>query len=341
VIKSLELQLAGRWEHYSDFGNTTKPKIAAGWRPTKWLMLRGSYSQSFKAPDLAFLYQTGSVSFTSGQVFDPRRPDQPSGQLKTVGRGNPDLQPEETTTKYAGFVLEVPKGLLKGLSFDVGYFKFDQKNLITRDSAQFTLANELVLPAGRVVRKALTPAEVAAGFNIGIIDFVATDWINANKVVNEGWDFGVNYNRTSKQWGTFSFGASATYLGKFERDSVSSLGVSTVIDIDGTDSVPLWRGSATLGWRKGDWATSIFVNYIGGYPAQNFTGPDTEPDTKAQWRINPQISYRTPWKTKVTVGVRNVLNQDPPFYISSQFGYNPAINTAEPAFWYVRLSHEF
>ncbi len=341
VIKSIELQLAGRWEHYSDFGNTTKPKIALGWRPTKWFMLRGSYSQSFKAPDLAFLYQTGSVSFTSGQVFDPRRPDQPSNQLKTVGRGNLDLQPEETTTKYAGIVLEVPKGPLKGLSFDVGYFKFDQKNLITRDSAQFTLTNELVLPAGRVVRKALTPAEVAAGFNVGIIDFVATDWINANKVVNEGWDFGVNYNRTTKQWGTFSLGASATYLGKFERDSVSSLGVSTVIDLDGTDSIPLWRGSATLGWRKGDWATSIFVNYIGGYPAQNFTGPGTEPDTKAQWRVNPQVSYRTPWRTKVTVGVRNVLNQDPPFYISSQFGYNPAINTAEPAFWYVRLSHEF
>ena len=39
--------------------------------------------------------------------------------------------------------------------------------------------------------------------------------------------------------------------------------------------------------------------------------------------------------------VRNVLNQDPPRYLSSQFGYNPAINTSEPAFWYVRLSREF
>lgn len=341
LAKQLELQLAARWEEYSDFGTTTKPKVALGWRPTKWLLLRGSYSGSFKAPDLAFLYQTGSVSFTGNQLFDPRRPDQPSGQLKTVGRGNPDLQPEETKTTYAGIVLEVPSGFLKGLSLDIGYFKFDQTNLITRDTAAFTLANETVLPAGRVVRKALTPAEAAAGFSVGIIDYVATDWFNANKIINEGWDFGVNYSRSVKGWGNFRAGLTATYTGNFERETISSLGVTTIIDIDGTDSVPLWRGSATLGWSKGDWAASVFVNYIGGYPAQLFTGAGTEPDTKAQWRINPQVSYQTPWKTKVTVGVRNVLNDDPPFYISSQFGYNPAINTAEPAFWYVRLSREF
>jgi len=341
VTKQIELQLAARWEEYSDFGTTTKPKVALGWRPAKWLLLRGSYSESFKAPDLAFLYQTGSVSFTSTQLFDPRRPDQPSGQLKTVGRGNPDLQPEETTTTYAGIVLEVPAGPLKGLSFDIGYFKFDQDNLITRDSAAFTLTNELTLPAGRVVRKALTPAEAAAGYTVGIIDYVATDWFNANKIINEGWDFGVNYARTVKGWGNFRAGLTATYTGNFERETISSLGVPSVIDLDGTDSIPLWRGSATFAWTKGDWAASVFVNYIGGYPAQLFTGPGTEPDTKAQWRINPQVSYRTPWKTKVTVGVRNVLNDDPPFYISSQFGYNPAINTAEPAFWYVRLSREF
>ncbi len=341
VLKTVELQLAGRWEDYSDFGTTTKPKIALGWRATKWLMLRSSYSQSFKAPDLAFLYQTGSVSFTGNQLFDPRRPDQPSGQLKTVGRGNPSLQPEETNTTYAGIVVEVPRGPLKGLSFDIGYFKFDQKNLITRDSAAFTLTNELLLPAGRVVRKALTPAEAAAGFTVGIIDFVANDWINANKQINEGWDFGVNYNKNVKDWGNFSLGATATYLGKFERQSVSSLGATTAIDIDGTDSVPLWRGSATFGWRNGNWAASVFINYIGGYPAQFFTGPGTEPDTKAQWRVNPQVGFMTPWKTKVTVGVRNALNQAPPRYLSSQFGYNPTINSTEPAFWYVRLSREF
>jgi outer membrane receptor protein involved in Fe transport len=340
-IGSAEAQLAARYEDYSDFGTTTKPKIALAWRPTKWLMLRGSYSESFKAPDLAFLYTRGSVSFTSNQIFDPRRPDVPSAQIKTLGRGNPNLQPEETETQFAGVVFEIPKGPLKGLSFDVSYFKFDQTNLIVRDGAGFTLTNELILPAGRVVRRALTPAEIAAGISVGTIDFVATDWINANKTVLQGWDFGMSYNRRFDRLGSLRAQVSATYNGDYERTVVSSLGASSIVDQDGRDSFPLWRGNATLTWTKGDYSASVFIRYIGGYPAEFLTGLGTEPDTDDQWTVNPQFSFNAPWKTRVTVGVRNVFNKPPPRYLSSQFGYNNGINPVEPAFAYIRASREF
>jgi len=340
-LGTLEAQIAARYEDYSDFGTTTKPKLALGYRPFKWLMLRGSYSESFKAPDLAFLYTRGSVSFTGNQILDPRRPDVPSSQIKTLGRGNPALQPEETETKFVGLVLEVPKGPLKGLTIDVGWWEFAQTNLITRDSAAFTLANELTLPAGRVVRRALTPAEVAAGITVGTIDFVATDWINANKVNNQGWDFSLAYNYKTKEWGNFRFGASATYYEDFSRDTVNSLGVTSKIDQDGKDSFPLWRGNASIAWNRGDWSASVFFRYIGSYPAEFLTGPGTEPDTEEQWTINPQVSWNAPWKTRLTLGVRNVLNDPPPRYLSSQFGYNNGTNPVEPAFWYVRASREF
>jgi len=340
-LGTLEGQLAARYEDYSDFGTTTKPKLALAYRPFKWLMLRGSYSESFKAPDLAFLYTRGSVSFTAGQIQDPRRLDVPTAQIKTLGRGNPNLQPEETETKFLGLVLEVPRGPLKGFTIDVGWFEYVQNNLITRDSANFTLANELTLPAGRVVRRALTPAEVAAGITVGTIDFVANDWINANKVNNSGWDFSLAYSYKTKEWGNFRFGASATYYEDFSRDTVSSLGVVTKIDQDGRDSFPLWRGNASIAWNRGDWSASVFVRYIGSYPAEFLTGLGTEPDTEYQWTINPQVSWNAPWKTRLTLGVRNVLNDPPPRYLSSQFGYNNNVNPVEPAFWYVRASREF
>ena len=338
-LGTAELQLAGRYEDYSDFGTTTKPKIAAAWRPTKWLLLRGSFSQSFKAPDLAFLHTKGSVSFTGTQLLDPRRPDQPSAQIKTVGRGNPNLQPEEADTTALGLVFEVPRGPLKGLSFDVGYFKFDQTSLITRDSATFTLSNELSLPVGSVVRKALTPAEAAAGFTVGILDFIATDWFNANKQVYEGYDLGLGYTYNHKRWGNFRFGATATYAGEWSRQNINSVGAITTIDIDGTDSIPLWRGNATLSWSKGDWAASLFVSYIGKYPQQGFGLPQL--DTEEQIRFNPQVSYSGFWKTRFTVGVRNALDDPPPLYLSGQTGYNSGVNPAEPAFVYIRASREF
>ncbi|MBA4138722.1 MAG: hypothetical protein C0518_15560 [Opitutus sp.] len=341
LLKQLEMQLAARHEDYSDFGTTTKPKVAVAYRPTKWLMFRGSYSESFRAPDLQFLYSAGSVSFTSGAVFDPRRPDQPSAQLKTLGRGNPALQPEETETLSFGTVFEIPKGPLKGVAFDVGYFKFDQSSLITRDSAQFTLTNELTLPAGRVVRKPLTPAEIAAGITVGTIDYVSTDWYNSSKQIYEGYDFGVSYTLKTQKLGQFRFGAEATYVANFERENINSLGATTITDLDGTDGSALWRGNFTVAWRKADWAASVFVNYLGEMPTTVLVSGTTSPKQEAQFIVNPQVSYSGLWGTRVTVGVRNVLDEDPPFYVPASQGYNAGIALIEPQFWYVRLSREF
>ena len=280
------------------------------------------------------------MSFTSSQAFDPRRPDQPSNQIKTVGRGNPKLQPEETKTSYLGFVLDVPKGPLKGLAFDVSYFKFDQKNLITRDSATFTLANELNLPPGRVVRKAVTPAEAAAGINVGIIDYIATDWFNANKVLLDGFDYGVSYTLKTEKLGQFRVGLNATYIDNYERTTLNSLGALSVIDIDGTDNVPLVRGNGTLSWRRGNWAGSLFVSMVGHFPPVGLTA-NPEPLYANQWRVNPQVSYNGVFGAKVTVGVRNVFDKAPPRYLENSTGYYNGVGSAEPAFWYMRVSREF
>ncbi|MDB6094651.1 MAG: TonB-dependent receptor [Verrucomicrobia bacterium] len=339
ILKGLELQLAGRFEDYSDFGTTTKPKVALGYKPAPWIMLRGSYSQSFKAPDLAFLYSRGSVSFTGSQALDPRRPDQPATQLKTLGRGNPGLQPETTDTYYVGTVIEIPQGPLKGLSFDLGYFRFEQKNLITRDIAQFTLTNELRLPAGRVVRKPLTSAEAAAGFTVGLLDYVATDWFNANSGLNDGYDLGVAYTFKSASLGQFRIGVEASYVANFERTNVDSLGALTLIDLDGNDPNALWHGTGTISWQKGRWASSVFVHWSGGFVPGQLGVPEFP--MADEWRVDPQVSYNGLFGTKVTVGVRNVFNRAPPQYLDLGTGYYGGVSVAEPAFWYVRLSREF
>ena len=50
LVHSLELQLAGRYEHYSDFGSVAKPKVAGAWDVVEGLRLRGSWAQGFRAP---------------------------------------------------------------------------------------------------------------------------------------------------------------------------------------------------------------------------------------------------------------------------------------------------
>jgi len=50
--ETLDLQLALRYEDFSDVGDTTVGKIAFGWQPIDQVLVRGSWSQAFRAPNL-------------------------------------------------------------------------------------------------------------------------------------------------------------------------------------------------------------------------------------------------------------------------------------------------
>ena len=51
IVKTLEATAAVRYDHYSDFGNTTNPKFSLRWNPAKELLFRGSWGTGFVAAD--------------------------------------------------------------------------------------------------------------------------------------------------------------------------------------------------------------------------------------------------------------------------------------------------
>lgn len=116
-MQSLNVQLAGRYEHYSDFGSVAKPKVAASWVVDDYIRLRGAYSEGFRAPNLeqvnATLVTRGNTrtdwifceaDLRAGRIasFD----DCDASYVATARRaGNPDLKPEESTNWTTGIVL--------------------------------------------------------------------------------------------------------------------------------------------------------------------------------------------------------------------------------------------
>jgi iron complex outermembrane receptor protein len=52
LVKKLDIDLSGRYDHYSDVGSTSNPKYAGTWQINNWITLRGDYSTSFVAPQL-------------------------------------------------------------------------------------------------------------------------------------------------------------------------------------------------------------------------------------------------------------------------------------------------
>ncbi len=62
-IYDLDLDVAVRYDNYSDVGNTTNPKYGINWAPIEGLTIRGSYGTSFRAPQFAEIYGNSNNLF--------------------------------------------------------------------------------------------------------------------------------------------------------------------------------------------------------------------------------------------------------------------------------------
>ena len=326
IVTGLQLQLAGRFEHYSDFGSTTKPKYALSYRPTNWLLLRGSYGQSFLAPNLSYLYSSQVTQFSDQALDDPKRPQDAARQIVIHAGGNPKLKPERTTTYYGGFSVEPSTGIAKGFSVSVDWLQFKQKDLINQLGTSFLLAHEDSHP-GAIVRN-----PPAAGETFGVINYINDTYTNTDNQTYRGYDLELGYLLKTKNWGRFHFVANATYLNKLELSGD---------ELAGTYDQPKWRGIFSTDWALGDWSAAIFVSYIGRFDQYAASGKSATASLPSQTLVNPQISYSGLFKTKITLGARNALDRNPPFDPHTSTGWNADIHNSEKAFVYMRVARDF
>jgi iron complex outermembrane recepter protein len=166
LVESLEITGSARFESYSDFGETTKPKVGVNWRPAPWLMVRGSYNEGFMAPSLAALYTSPRWSITAGagDIDAYRNPFFNEGPYvkRTYFGGNPNLKAQESEGTTYGFVFDVPG--IRGLSFTADSWKIDRTNLLgQRSTAQIDESDTALL-------RAYTASQIAAGVPVNQID---------------------------------------------------------------------------------------------------------------------------------------------------------------------------
>lgn len=333
---SAEVQLAGRHETYSDFGDTTKPKVGAKWRlPENRIvnvMLRGSYSESFQAPALGLLYSSQTIAFSSTVLSDPLRPQDPAVQMRVVTGGNPKLQPETAKSKYAGVVFEIPT--VKGLSFSVDYFDMRINSVIVTPSANYLLTtNGMAQFPNAVVRDSTlgNPGPILR------IESVPQNNPQAYQIYR-GFDYGVKYELRNTRVGSFNFQADATQIAKTGSDS--GLG-SGFFDNTGYYYNPRWKASAGTGWRYKDYGANISADYTHHYYNDNYTTQG--------WGENPytlvaaSVSYAGFWGTTVTVGANNVFNNRPPLNGRETVGFDPNAYGAGALgrFLYMRVRKDF
>jgi outer membrane receptor protein involved in Fe transport len=336
-IQRLELSLAGRSEHYSDFGTATKPKVGLAWSPVSWLLLRGSYSEGFRAPTLAQVF-VGEITRRNTGTPDPYRADVVGSPAdlgdesrQVIRGGNPDLGPEQAREHSFGFVLQPP--FIERLSISVDWFQIRQRDVIDTygEADQLDLDYQLRTSGqgsnADVVRLPVTAADEAAfaAWNaahpddqrtpVGAVDYVRDTYINISQRKVSGVDFGLNYKLPDTAFGSFNFKSDVAYLDTFEEQRDAESPKMQQLEING---LPRVRGVAGVSWKHRRYDAGLRANYIGHF--KDTSAPTYEDgsyfDVKSWTTFNAYFGVKLGGDPKkgsyLRFGVNNLLDKDPP-----------------------------
>jgi iron complex outermembrane receptor protein len=182
VLDSLDVDLSGRYDHYSTGIGHFSPKATAKFQPIEQIAIRGSYSEGFRAPTFAEAdprsSYSGFVGYTPSAAFRAAHPANASYTAAySLGRGyvgNPDIEPETSRSLTLGAIFEpVP-----WLSFTADYFNVKKSNLIvtgpqTNDAinAYYSVAGQTFASADAAAAAGCAQvAAIGAGYSCAVVD---------------------------------------------------------------------------------------------------------------------------------------------------------------------------
>jgi iron complex outermembrane receptor protein len=314
VFENFDMQAAIRYEDFSDVGDTTVGKVAFGYRPIESLLLRGSWSQAFRAPNLvtinesivarnntrtdyACLYAAENGGDIEQDTLDCRN------SIQRIAQGSDFLEPEESINTSLGFVFTPNKDFT--LTFD--YWSIEKENTIglfgeenhtlldlflrlengsaNCDSGQFNPA---------VTRTDASTDEAAIYTAAGIcpagdIRFIDDQYANLDNRNLAGYDIGVYYD-VDTTMGKFKFSYNGSFIEEFEQEAggaaavlvqaqengliPASYPVAGFADLIGQDGNQEKRHSARVSWRKDAFGASLSGNKIGSFYQSSLTLED-------------------------------------------------------------------
>lgn len=339
--KGWEAQVAIRHDNYKGTGSTTKPKFGISWRPTSTLLLRGSYSEGFRAPGLQELYLGTTVS----QVTIVDGPRCRAGVAAACGAtqtnaqlgGNINLKPEESKSYNVGFVWDVNKNFAAG----VDWYRIKQTNKIA-SNAQFVVDNETSPPPGASVRRSVSPSPGVPGR----ISLIVSPYINVASQEVQGMDLDLTYRISLGDFGKLVLSSSTAYYSYLKQASAPSSPANNVIGQGGQGtSYPRVRNRANAEWTKGNWANNLVMYYDRAYKETDVVRAAGNPNAIRE--VAPFTTYD--WQTaytgfknmKLLGGIRNLMDKEPPFKANSTEGYDVERDNPRGRFFYVQANYSF
>ena len=352
-VKGLDGDLAVRYDNYQGVGSSVTPKASLRWQPLNELLLRASIGKGFRAPSLADLYTPRTDGVSQTGLTDPVRcPTTADGikdcstQFGTTNGGNLRLKSEKSDNLTFGILLEPTKDLTVG--FDA--FKITLKDTISQGLAQsFILAN-LTKYGSFVTRGAV---DLAFPTLPGPIISIDQTNINTGETRLAGVDVDLKWRLNAGDVGRFVLAFNGTYFMKYDIQNPDLTFSRTVGNLDQSTSggvIPRWKTYQSITWSRGNWDITGAFNWQSSYLDVPGSFEDPTDPTFVQRRvanyetIDAQASYTGVKNLRLTLGVKNLLDRNPPYSnqgFSFQSGYDPQYGDPRGRTVYFRVGYAF
>jgi iron complex outermembrane recepter protein len=338
-IARLDIDVAGRYDDYSDFGSTTNPKIGVRWDPIDAVTVHASYGKSFRAPTLCDNnpFCTAAVITIPFPDFGWAANNPPSifgpgvSVTSIIVGGNLEQKPETAKTYSIGASWH-PEWI-RDFDASLDYYHIDYKNIIDTPAAFNPAAGADPNFASFVTRNPTlaqvlavynSPTAGAQGFPPFLVNLIVDGRRhNVGEAITNGLDLSLSKTWHSS-WGSWLTAVNGTYVLKYDYSLVPGAALLDVLNtVQGSGSAyPLrFAGRAQLGWSNGGFGLNSFINYHNSYtntaPSNSTTpqgvAPYTTVDLIATYDTGDSPPSILPQDLAFSLSATNAFNRLPPF----------------------------
>lgn len=347
--EELNLELGYRYSNYNTSGGASTYKALVSWTPVDMVRVRGGYNRAIRAPSIGELFDPQSGGLWGGT--DPcagPTPEQtaaqcansgvtaaqygnitqnPASQNNQISGGNPNLQPETADTWTIGAVIEP----LRNLNVSIDYY-----DIRIEDRIGTVGASNIVRGCG------LTgdPGLCSLVFRNPVSGDI---WTGTAGEPGNGYVLNASQNFGNLIWRgldiNFGYSTEAPIIGgNLDLAVNTSLALEQTIDplpgindaakydcagnINPSCSTPDWRHTARLSYDRGSWWTGslrwrrfgsmeyTLENGAAGTQDQILVGNGNSLDAINYFDVSAQFDL--PRSASLTLGVNNVLDEEPP-----------------------------
>lgn len=285
--------VAGRFEDYSDFGNTLNGKLAARYAINKNFAFRGSVSTGFRAPSLAQIYFSSTYTNVEvGQIIDEVIADNKSVIARELGI--PALKEEVSTNASLGFTAKPVSGLT-----------------VTIDAYYVAIQDRIVLTDGFGTDDDVI-GEVLDNLNVGYARF----FTNAVDTRTSGLDVVIAYKKYLQE-----NSLTITYAGNFNSMEIDNIYTNDLLTGKEENyfsereqyfllaSAPPVKMNLTTEYATPKLNLNLRLNYFGEISLINYSGNPYVYSPKAT--VDISAGYDVTNNMHITIGAANLLNTYP------------------------------